>query len=322
MSITPTAERFTLEALRRKRGRYEEVNGVVCKWCADCKGFSPVDQFDYDTSLARHDAFCRAHETQRAVYAASPEGKAEAAYWTKVNEKRKAKLAAGHTPKPRKHSCHQLVDGVMHKTCTACEKLLPLDGFKKHGRHLKSQCKECCAAKDKAYREGEARERLCQTKRRYYRQNATALGAKNRARRKARPDEYRRSSREYMRRRTREDIGFRILTRLRARCRSALKGRGTKADHTIALMGCTLRQLKAHLESLWLPGMTWENWGSHRDGGTTTWQIDHVRPCASFDLTDPEEQRKCFHWSNLQPLWAADNLAKSDRTDWTPPPSS
>ena len=50
--------------------------------------------------------------------------------------------------------------------------------------------------------------------------------------------------------------------------------------------------------------MTWQNYG---DG----WHIDHIHPCAAFDLTDPEQQKACFHWSNLQPLWAIDNFRKS-----------
>ena len=47
--------------------------------------------------------------------------------------------------------------------------------------------------------------------------------------------------------------------------------------------------------------------------GLKKWHIDHIIPVARFDLTDAEQQRRCFHYSNLQPLWAADNLAKSDR---------
>jgi len=58
----------------------------------------------------------------------------------------------------------------------------------------------------------------------------------------------------------------------------------------------------AHLESLFLPGMSWEN--------RHLWHIDHVLPCAAFDLTNPKEQRRCFHYTNLQPLWALDNIKK------------
>ena len=53
--------------------------------------------------------------------------------------------------------------------------------------------------------------------------------------------------------------------------------------------------------------MTWEN---HGIGG---WHVDHIRPCADFNLLDPEQQRQCFHFTNLQPLWAWQNLQKSDR---------
>jgi hypothetical protein len=51
--------------------------------------------------------------------------------------------------------------------------------------------------------------------------------------------------------------------------------------------------------------MNWENQGE--------WHIDHILPCASFDLTKEEEQRKCFHYTNLQPLWAKDNMIKGSK---------
>ena len=73
------------------------------------------------------------------------------------------------------------------------------------------------------------------------------------------------------------------------------------------LTGADIDVVKAHLERQFVDGMTWENRGA--------WHVDHIRPCASFDLTDPEQQRQCFHYTNLQPLWAEDNLAKSDRWD-------
>lgn len=70
------------------------------------------------------------------------------------------------------------------------------------------------------------------------------------------------------------------------------------------LVGCSVTDLKKHLEKQFQPGMSWDNWGN--DG----WHIDHIRPCSSFDLTDPAEQVKCFHYTNMQPLWATDNLKK------------
>ncbi|WP_323041065.1 hypothetical protein [Gemmobacter sp.] len=92
-----------------------------------------------------------------------------------------------------------------------------------------------------------------------------------------------------------------IANKLRVRVGDALKNNGArKAAKTMELIGCTIEHLMAHLERQFQPGMTWANQGE--------WHIDHIRPCASFDLTDPELQRHCFHWSNLQPLWAAENL--------------
>ncbi len=272
---------FTLEQLRRKRGRYEEVNGTICKWCGDCKAFVPVDRFEYVPSFGRHTAFCCTHETQRAARAASPEGQAETAYWTEVNQRRKAKLATGHTPTPRKHSRHELVNGVVHKTCTACSQLLPLDQFKKHGQHLRSQCRACCAPKQSQYGQSRKAETRRWSKQRY----AT-------------------------------NLQHRLSINLRGHIQKALRGTVKKSDRTLELLGCSLAQFKQHLEALFQPGMTWENWGIHRQEGPRRWHVDHIRPIASFDLADPEQQRKCFHWSNMQPMWAVDNIRKGTKLDW------
>ncbi len=75
------------------------------------------------------------------------------------------------------------------------------------------------------------------------------------------------------------------------------------------MLGCSIEHLRTHIESRWKDGMSWENYGA--------WHLDHIKPCAAFDLLQPSEQRLCFHWSNLQPLWAADNIAKGDT--WAEP---
>ena len=69
------------------------------------------------------------------------------------------------------------------------------------------------------------------------------------------------------------------------------------------LVGCDIDTLCLHLESQFQKGMEWINYGE--------WHVDHIKPCASFDLSDPKQQQECFHYTNLQPLWAADNLAKA-----------
>jgi hypothetical protein len=73
-------------------------------------------------------------------------------------------------------------------------------------------------------------------------------------------------------------------------------------ETTLELLGCNSEFFKEYLENNFLDGMTWENYGE--------WHIDHMKPCAAFDLTNEDDQRKCFHYTNLQPLWALDNIIK------------
>jgi hypothetical protein len=73
---------------------------------------------------------------------------------------------------------------------------------------------------------------------------------------------------------------------------------------SIDYLGCEIEELRRYLESKFLPGMSWENYG--RNG----WHIDHIIPLSSFDLSDPGQFRKACHFTNLQPLWAKDNLTK------------
>jgi len=96
---------------------------------------------------------------------------------------------------------------------------------------------------------------------------------------------------------------FKLIHNLRSRLRKALKGQ-SRDKGILVLTGCSAAELKIHLESKFEPGMTWDNYGS--------WHIDHKIPLNSFDLTDSEQLKVACHYSNLQPLWAEDNLAKSD----------
>ena len=99
------------------------------------------------------------------------------------------------------------------------------------------------------------------------------------------------------------DIDYKIRTILRTRLRHALNGE-TKSAHTLELLGCSIEELRSHLEKQFTKRM---NWSNHAPKG---WHIDHIIPCASFDLSKESEQFKCFNYKNLRPLWFTDNLSR------------
>lgn len=110
--------------------------------------------------------------------------------------------------------------------------------------------------------------------------------------------------------RRKTDIQFRMRSNLSRRLNHALKEQNIqKSNHTMALIGCSIKEFTKFLESKFSPKMSWNNYGR----GNNKWNIDHVIPCAFFDLTNIEQQKKCFHFSNMQPLWETDNSIKNSR---------
>lgn len=148
--------------------------------------------------------------------------------------------------------------------------------------------KESISLKSKEYY-NQNKEKIAERRARYYLENRDKIIPK---------------LRKYERERRKADSGFRMIKSLRARVRLAIKN-NSKSDNTKALIGCDIEYLKLHLESQFKEGMTMDNYGLNG------WEIDHIRPCASFDLTDEQQQRECFHYTNLQPLWADENRKKS-----------
>lgn len=112
----------------------------------------------------------------------------------------------------------------------------------------------------------------------------------------------------YYHRRIKKDPDFKLANVMRSRLRSYLRRKGlNKNNETMELVGCSKKFLREHLEKQFKPGM---NWSNHSLRG---WHIDHIRPLSKFDCTDPEELKKAFHYSNLQPLWAKENLKKFNK---------
>jgi hypothetical protein len=119
-------------------------------------------------------------------------------------------------------------------------------------------------------------------------------------------DKISKNSLRYSKERLKTDTNYRLMWLLRSRINIAIKRQlGNKAYKTVELLGCSVQEAREHLEKQFLPWMTWENHG--------TWEIDHIMPVSSFDLTKPEEQKKCFNYKNLQPLEWRRNRQKSNR---------
>lgn len=144
----------------------------------------------------------------------------------------------------------------------------------------------------------------------YCRECSVKLNQANRANISARNREYHRKNkeriREYTKNREKNNPIIRIIHSLRNRISSILRSQNAvKSDHTIKLLGCSALQFKKYLESKFLPGMTWDNYGKFG------WHVDHIKPLAAFNLLLPAEQRRCFNYKNSQPMWHLDNWRKN-----------
>lgn len=126
------------------------------------------------------------------------------------------------------------------------------------------------------------------------------------ARKKEIAPRYRERIKRYCRHKRATDIQFVLKDRLRASLGRALRRQWVKkSKRTMELVGCSVEQLKAHLEAQFVDGMTWQN--------RHLWHVDHIRPFTAFDLRDVEQQRQCMHFTNLRPLWKELNQRKSDK---------
>jgi len=116
----------------------------------------------------------------------------------------------------------------------------------------------------------------------------------------------RNKDRQIERYKTEPNFRLRVLLRRRiADC--IMRKKMSRIYPSMELLGTDIETAREHIEKQFKEGMTW---GNHGNNG---WHIDHIIPCASFDLTDPEQQKKCFHYTNLQPLWANENLSKGKK---------
>lgn len=203
------------------------------------------------------------------------------------------------------------------KICSCCRSLLGLENFRrcsasKDGKQ--NYCKSCQLKKSREhylknladinsnrrnrYEEfSEERKEIFRVRNRRWRDSNSGYVAPCRA---ANP----RYDADWRKQKYATDKTFKLLVVLRNRQRSEiLRAKSLKSDSTLGLTGCSEAELWRYLKSKFEPGMTEENYGP-------VWHIDHIKPCAKFDLTDPAQQQACFHWTNLQPLFERDNKIK------------
>lgn len=187
--------------------------------------------------------------------------------------------------------------------------------FLKKAKKWKEKNKEKWLLYAKKFRE-ENKEKYKQLYKNWYKKNKEKKLKKTQEWREKNKEKYKQLSknwyeknkkhiREKNKERYKTDPNFKMRSNISRRILLALKGK-SKSANTMTLLGVSdIEFLWNHLEKQFKPGMTRENHG--------LWHVDHVIPCFSFDLTKPEEQAKCFHYTNLQPLWASENLSKGNR---------
>lgn len=109
--------------------------------------------------------------------------------------------------------------------------------------------------------------------------------------------------------RYKKDINYTLSVSLRNRTYIAIKN-NQKVGSAVKDLGCSVNELKIYLKDKFIEGMTWNNWGK--------WHIDHIKPLSKFDLSDRKQYLEAVNYSNLQPLWATDNLKKGNRFNADP----
>lgn len=145
----------------------------------------------------------------------------------------------------------------------------------------------------------------------YYARNRDREIARSTSYRIGNIDKVRARDRVWAKEKYHTDPGFKIAGRLRVRLAELVKKKDQHASVTLKL---DKGAIVAHLENLFKPGMSWANHGK-------VWHIDHIIPCAEFDLTDPRQVEQCFGLHNLQPLWARENIQKGKKLNWMPGPT-
>jgi len=201
------------------------------------------------------------------------------------------------------------------KICTKCnceKSFIEFNEYKTGKYGIQSECKSCNKEYRKINRDKRKKYEFDNNINQYQKEYQKEYRLKNKIKRleylKNNKNKITKKQNEYVKTRRLHDLSFKILLITRSRLRAALKSQNViKYKKTLDLLGCSKEEYIKHIESQFKDGMTWDN------HGVFTWHIDHIKPMAAFDLNDPEQLKECCHYTNMQPLWAFDNLSKGDK---------
>jgi hypothetical protein len=189
-------------------------------------------------------------------------------------------------------------------SCKVCRNF-----YYENNKERRKECKKIWRENNKEY----SREYYYKNQE-YYKQCSRDYYKKNREVKLQYSKDYSKNNRESINKKIKnksdKDINFKLNRRIRATINTEInrnRNKNTKSYKTLELLGCSISEARSYLESKFLEGMSWDN------HGLKGWHIDHIKPLASFDLTDPEQQKQAFHYTNLQPLWWQENLQKGSK---------
>lgn len=195
---------------------------------------------------------------------------------------------------------HKFKNGLEYKRCSKCTSYKLLKEFNRNSKNWDKKHNQCYSCRTE-YRDKNKKKISLQQKKKYQ---------KNKEKIKKYKQEYRKKPENKARRnknnkeRYKEDPQHRLLHSARCRLNQALKAQGIKKTKTtMTLCGCTLNTLKRHIEKQFTDGMSWNL--------RSSFHIDHIVPCAAFNLSDEIEQGACFWYVNLQPLPPSINISKN-----------
>lgn len=175
------------------------------------------------------------------------------------------------------------------KVCSICRETKPITDYYFSKTSLDGRIGHC---------------KFCERQRKlaYYHKNKDECSVRAKSFRERNREHFR----EYQKNKIQQDSNFRLARNLRNRINQQMrKAKGIRSGSAVRDLGCTIGELRVHLQLKFQPGMSWENYGE--------WHIDHITPLASFDLADREQFLQACHYTNLQPLWAEENWTKGNR---------